>query len=250
MLQRKPCPTREQENDDCRSLEFLQSLGIPVGSTGLRRQPKTLDINVLSIADTVVCELMPAEVAVIVPLEIVPLRSRAVIQDCHISFPWESSALDLHDAEASPWYGFLVNRFGSRSGTILNHWVTGQAPVPHKVAGVILGFTSVQIPLEFPENMPMHLEITFTDDRGGQYCLSVNAKLDRGLRRQSEQRLQRLRSLYVSQRTGPKGPNIASRRTNQGGVVNPVHANHSEPREATAQDPQPPNPGDDRRRQK
>jgi len=227
MPQRKLRLTREEENDDRRSLDVLKSLGIRVRGVGIRPQPETLGISVSSCADAFLCELTPGEVGIIVPIEIVPLRPHALISDCQITLPWESTGFAIRDADASPWYDYLFGYLGWQPRTVLNHWVTGDAPLPHKLAGVIIGFSSVEIPLQFPENMPVVLETTFTDDRGLEYGLSANAKLDRRLREQAQQRMLARKLSFVSQRGGFDHSDIARMRVNAG-VEGSVKADNPE----------------------
>jgi len=235
MPQRKLRLTREAENDHRRSLELLKSFGIHVGCTGIRPQPEALDISLSSYADTYLYELTGGEVGIIVPIVIRPLRSRVVMRDCQITLPWESTGFEIRDAEVSPWYDYLLRQLGWQPRTVLNHWIVGAAPLPHKLAGVIIGVSSVEIPLQFPENMPVPAEITFTDDRGLQYELSAHATLDRKMRQEAQQRMRDREAMYVSQRTRLFGPNKATRRTDSVAAL----AIEARNQEETNRNPQP-----------
>ena len=208
MPTRKLKLTRAEEAVFRASISRSKEIGaLPEFAGGHPYVPKSLRLHPLQTEDAEVWELPSGEVAAILPIEIMrPLRPRAWIVGCQIVLPWEGPEFELQDPEHNGIYSHLKQRLYPER--LLNRWLTDQIPLPdRKLQGYIVGYSWIQIPPEYPNEMPVSVKLMVTDDRKAEYYLDFAAHLDRSLKLSYERKRQARAQLFnPAHRTGLYGP--------------------------------------------
>jgi hypothetical protein len=202
--------TRGEQEEYRKRLRSLQEMGVPAGSVR-ESSPKPNPFTLTQVWHDLarVYELPFGRIAVVLSATLVVLKPRAMISDSQLFVPWDDSALELDDSEATPYYKEMLLGSPDWPPTILNRWLTGELPLSRgRRAGVIVatGWRS-KVPVRLHDETPVSVKLHVADEQDEELCFEFRARMDRSLKRKYERQSQeRLQALQSTKRTGLFGP--------------------------------------------
>jgi hypothetical protein len=202
--------TKTGNQEDCARLSRLEEMDILIGSIHHPSpEPARLAVKQIDQNSARIYELPSGLVAVVVPATIQILVSGIFFTDVAVFIPRFDCQLELSDPGEYEYYPDLINEFRHNTPTkLLNNLLTSEIPLrPCQRQGVIVADGSAFVPHEFPDELPVTMELLLTDERCNEFCFKFEVRLDRILKLKYERRqLERRERMLSTQRSGPHGP--------------------------------------------
>ena len=196
----------EQQEFRARVLR-LKRAGIVTGTSGKPSSvPKRFILRQIDRELARIHDLPSGEVAAVMLCELMALKPGATIRHCAMTPPWGGPQLDLSEPQESPWYDGLIQGLPHSPPTVLNRWLTGQAPLPRgpKLEGVVIATGQNSAPPNYHNEMQVVMELSLTDEKGNKLEFEFKARVDRSLKRKYE-RQQRYDAPQLKKRDGLYG---------------------------------------------
>jgi hypothetical protein len=201
--------TRAEQEEYRKRLRSLQEMGVPVGSVR-ESSPKPNPFTLTQVGHDLaeVFELPSGAIAVVMYATLVVLKPGAMSSGSGLVVPWDDFPLELDDCEATPYFKEVVQGSPDWPPTILNRWLTGKTRLSRgQRDGVIVAHGWSEVPARVHDETPVSVKLYVADEQDEVLCFEFRARIDRSLKRkyerQSQERLQALRS---TKRTGLFGP--------------------------------------------
>ncbi len=201
--------TKSEYQEYCERVLRLKEMGVPTGSVFRPSpEPARLALEQTDQHSARIYELPSGMVAVVVPARIQVLVSGIFFTDVALFLPRFDCPLELSDPAENAYYRDLIDWLPYNTPTkLLNNLLTSEIPLrPCQPQGVIVADGRTFVPPEYPDELPVTMELLLKDERRNPLCFELEVRLDRILKRKYEQQLERRRPMRPTERTGLFGP--------------------------------------------
>ncbi len=210
MPKRQSRITETEYQEYCERVLRLKEIGVPTGSVHRPSpEPARLALEQTDQHSARIYELPSGMVAVVVPARIQVLVSGIFFTDVALFLPRFDCPLELSDPAENAYYPDLIDWLPYNTPTeLLNNLLTSEIPLrPRQQDGVIVADGWTFVPPEYPDELPVTMELLLRDERRNDSCFKFEVRLYRILKRKYERRqLERRERTQSTVRSGLFGP--------------------------------------------